>query len=478
MKNLTLLVAALCISVISFGQLKAEYGNGFDYNPAEENDAKLVLMDSYNSYLLSYINIDGMLSNHKIMLRKFDQKNQLIETYKLDFPKIDAGTLYNYVGAMEQPGGKKLIVFTESYSGKSDKQDLYMHVFDKEKAAFTTSLVRSFVMESINKKGVFDFKASENKRYAAMLNVKNSTRKEAVDNTVLMFDATTLSLAWSKDVALDSKIFEKALTVTNSGKAVLVRALKSGGSGNFLNIVTSSNVEEKQLGDELQLQNPTAVTIGNEEYIIAVNYEAKGIRRGDFGKFMLYDINNGKILTNNNIDIFNTIKDISQVQFRGVYVQNNEIQIFAEAKYKAGTRPVKANAFSTMTFDEPFYKYGPGFLLIMDLEGKLKSTVKLRTDYDALAELYQSFGVTNVRGDYFLLGGGSNIYKLTSDDNYKLKETVKDITVQIYDPTLDSKDWGNWKAVSQLFSYLPDSKKFIFGRFYNKQLSFITVSNF
>ncbi|MFC4261369.1 hypothetical protein ACFOWM_00640 [Ferruginibacter yonginensis] len=478
MKNLTLLVAALCISIISFAQVKADYSNAFEYNPAVENDAKLVLVDSYNSYLLSYINIDGQLSNHKIILRKFDQKNQLIETFKLDFPKIDASTLYNYVGAIEQPGGKKLIVFTESYSGKSDKQELYMHVFDKEKAAFTTTMIRSFVMESINKKGVFDFKAAENKRFAAMVNVKNSTKKEAVDNTVLMFDATTLSLAWSKDVTLDSKNYEKALAVTNSGKAILIRDSKGGGSGNFLNVVTSSNVDEKQLGEALQLQNPTAVTIGNEEYIVAINYEAKGFRRGDFGKLMLYDINNGKILTNNNIDIFNTIKDISQVQFRGIYIQNNEIQIFAEAKYKAGTRPVKTNAFSTMTFDEPFYKYGPGYLLTMDFEGKLKSTIKLRTDYDALAELYQSFGVTNVRGDYYLIGGGSSIYKLTSDDNYKLKDAVKDITVQIYDPTIDSKDWGSWRAVSQLFTYLPDSKKFIFGRFYNNQLSFITVSNF
>ncbi len=74
MKNIILFTLCLFISAISFGQLKAEYSSSFEFKPTEENEPKFVLMDSYNSFLLSYINIDGMLSRHKVILRKFDQK--------------------------------------------------------------------------------------------------------------------------------------------------------------------------------------------------------------------------------------------------------------------------------------------------------------------------------------------------------------------------------------------------------------------
>src|SRR3982751_2363679 len=101
MKHKIFLLIAVCISTISFGQIKYEWGEKFAFNDQEESNPQLVLVDNYNSYLLTITQVDGMLSSHKLTIRKFDQKNQLVDTYTQEFQKIDAGTLYNYIGFKE-----------------------------------------------------------------------------------------------------------------------------------------------------------------------------------------------------------------------------------------------------------------------------------------------------------------------------------------------------------------------------------------
>ncbi|MEJ7610626.1 MAG: hypothetical protein WKF88_05540 [Ferruginibacter sp.] len=476
MKRIITLGISLCLTVLCFGQQAPEYGNGFDFKYEEEQEPKLVLTDSYNAYLLTYINTNGILSKREIIIRKFDQKNQLVDTYKKTFPEIDNGTLYNYIGSAAMPGNNKVVIFTESYTGKSDKQDLYRHIFDKATGSFTTSLVKSFPMESVNKKGVFQFELSENNRFIGIVNVKNSTKKEVVQNTVMMLDVANAGLLWSKDIPLEAKDYERSFTVTNSGKAVFVRAAKGMKLYNYLTVVTEAAAENKELGEEVQLQDPKAISIGNRDYLLAFDHNAKGLRSGDFEKFMLYDLDAAKIMNNNKISIFNNLKDVKEVEIRNVFIQNNEFHIFAEARVKAGTRPVKVNQFSTMAFDEPYYRYGPAYMIIMDYEGKIKNIAALGVNQNNLAEIYPSFGVVNVKGDYRIIGSGSEIYKWSPNGNFSVnpKESVR---FRTYDNTLENALWWDWQPVPHLFGYLPDSKKFIIGRYYNKQLSLITVPN-
>ncbi|MEO7522470.1 MAG: hypothetical protein ABIT58_00170 [Ferruginibacter sp.] len=476
MKKPILFSITMFVCVLSYGQINVNYGDAFDFKTTEEKEPKLILTDSYNAYLLSYINIDGILSNHEIIVRKFDQKNQLIDSYKVSFPKIDQGTLYNFVGAAAMPGNNKELIFTESYSGKAGKQDLYQHIFDKSTGAFTTTLLKSFPMESVNKKGVFQFSISENNRFIAILNVKNSSKKEAVQNTVLMLDVATAGLVWTKDVELDVKNYERSLTVTNSGKAVLVRGAKGLKLYNFLTVVFADNAANKELGEEVQLQTPGAVTIGNKDYLIGFDHDAKGLRAGDFEKFMLYDLEEGKMIGNNKMSVLNTVKEAMSVEIRNVFIQDNEFHIFVEAKVRAGTRPVKVNQFSTTTFDEPYYKYGPGVLIVMDFEGKIKNTVKLNVNNNSLAEIYPSFGVINVRGDYMIIGSGAEIYKLSPAENFKINAKSV-ISFRSSDISPESTTPGSWDMVPHLFAYLGDSKRFLIARYSNNKMSLITVGN-
>ncbi len=478
MKNLFSLCFALLFGVLGLAQTtaKADYGEGFDFNRTDEKEPNLILADSYNAYLLTYVNRDGMLKGHDIIVRKFDQKNQLTDTYKETFQNIDAGTLFNYVGSATMPGNNKQLIFTESYSGKSDKQNLYQHIFDKTTGKFTTTLVKSFPMESVNKKGVFDLRLSENNRYACIFNAKNSTKKEAVDANVLMIDVATATVLWTKDVPLDTKNTERSFTVTNSGKAVLVRADKGFKLRNFLTVVTADKAEDTELGENVILQDPKAISIGNQDYLIGFDYDAKGLRYGDFEKFMLYDIDAAKIINNNKMPDFYSLKDAKGVAIKNVFIQNNEFHIFAEARSKAGSRQTKVNEFSSMTFDEPYYKYGPAYLLVMDFEGKMKSTIPINVSTDAQSEMYSSFGLVNVKGDYRIIGSGSSIYKMSYNDAFKInsKENI------LFYPWNNNQDSGereySWTMVPSLFGYLNDSKKYIIGRMYNNKLSLITVT--
>src|SRR5258705_9068256 len=133
MKQKLLLLFGLAINGIAFGQVKYEWGEKFAYSLTEETNAQLVLADNYNIYLLTLTNVDGMMSSHKVTIRKFDQKNQLVGTFTQDFKKPDIGTLYNYLGCKEI-NDHQVAVFAESYSGKEKKKDIYKYVFDKSDA--------------------------------------------------------------------------------------------------------------------------------------------------------------------------------------------------------------------------------------------------------------------------------------------------------------------------------------------------------
>ncbi|GAB2811321.1 hypothetical protein [Ferruginibacter profundus] len=455
MKHTILILLAVCISTISFGQIKYDNGEKFAYNLKDESDPQLILLDTYNSYLMTITQVDGMLSSHKINIRKFDQKNQLTDTYTYEFQKIDAGTLYNYLG-FKEVDNKQVVVFAESYSGKEKKKDIYKYVFDKSTGKFTTSLVVSFPIESAMKSGTTEVEVSGNGRYIGIINKKDPSRKEALQDNVIMMDAATLAVLWNKEVTLDEKSYDRAFTVTNSGKAVLLRAAKGMKLSNYLIVVTQNGQEDKQFDEAVMLHDPKAISIGQSDYLVDFNYDAKGVRRGDYEKIMLYDIGSGKILKNNTITEFNTLKDINEIKITNVFLQNNEIHLFTEAKVQAGTRQVKVNAFSSMTMDEPYYTYGPAHLIIMSFEGEVKTIKSLKTDNNALANVYHSFGLLNINGKYFINAGDSyGIYELPVDNieikNYTIIHAIGDETYLKERP----------KYLCQVFGYVKDARKLI-----------------
>jgi len=151
-------------------------GEKFDFDSKYEQDAQLVLKDNYNHYLFTVTNRDGMLANHQIILRKFDQKNQLVNTYSQDFA-INMFTLHNYLGGFEL-SNDKFVAFINSYSNKTSKTELYQYVFDKTTGKFTATVIASYPIVSLSKSGNFSISKSENNQFLELY-IKNTTLKKS-----------------------------------------------------------------------------------------------------------------------------------------------------------------------------------------------------------------------------------------------------------------------------------------------------------
>jgi hypothetical protein len=173
MKKQLRIITVLLVLILSksFSQGKQEWGSKFDYNLKVEEDAKVILADNYNHYLFSIANKHGMMSQHDIIIRKFDQKNKLVNTFKQNFPNKDTYTLYNYLGSFELDKNR-IVVFIDSYSNKTKKKDIHRVIFDKTTETFTSTLIVGYTFESISKSGTAFVTASQNGRYYSVVYTK------------------------------------------------------------------------------------------------------------------------------------------------------------------------------------------------------------------------------------------------------------------------------------------------------------------
>jgi len=329
MKNKILILFALAlVSKISFAQ-SSEFGTSFEFNPKTELDAKFVLKDNYNHYLFSVINIDGMLRDNRIMIRKFDQKNKLVQTFTQEFNPKDVSYLNNYLGSIES-GTDEVIAITESYSKKFLKKEISKHVFDKKTSLFETTIIATYPIESLSKSGTTFVRTSENNNYIGIDFLAYSPKGEPEKNLITMLDGSG-NVLWQKEVPLDPAYSTRSLTVTNSGNAVLLRDPKSYKLTSALTLITKEGKEDKSFDAPINAYEPKAISIGTKDYLVAINYPNKS-RSCDFENIMLYDLENGKLLGNNKLTDFCQLKNIKDVLIKSITLQNNEIIVFLEGK--------------------------------------------------------------------------------------------------------------------------------------------------
>jgi len=446
-------------------------GEKFDFDTKFEKDPQLVLKDNYNHYLFTIKNRDGMLADHHIVIRKFDQKNQLVDTFIQDFA-INIFTLHNYLGAYEL-SNDKLVTFIESYSNKTSKTELYKYIFDKNSGKFTSTVIASYPIISLSKSGSFSVSKSENNQYFGIVYQKYSTKKEPEESDTMLLNSKTLDVIWKKTVSFSDEFYTTEKITTNSAKIIFLRTPRSYKETNYLSVIDSQGQEVKKFDENTKVFKPLAISIGTQDYLIAFNYHDKGIRRGDFGSIMFYDLGQGKILKNNSVEDFNMTKDIKEVSFRNVFMQNNEIHLFVEGKFQSGTKP--SVDFPNSTFTDPKYNFGPSNLLVFSLEGELKQNIKLPINNDTEADFYHSFGLLNIKGNYFVNTGlfykNNNYYygfnKINSNSKYEI--TPVNLNYNF------NNDYS-YKAVNQLISYSIDSNKLLFTRMYGAdKMYFVSI---
>ncbi|MBP9793139.1 MAG: hypothetical protein KBC56_03985 [Flavobacterium sp.] len=452
MKKILLLSWMLCIGSV-FGQ-NNDFGTKFEFSTKYEKDAKFVLKDNYNHYLFSALNVEGMLTKNQLLLRKFDQKNVLVDTYIHDYGAKDRTTLNNYLGFYEI-GNEKIVVFTESYSGKLKKKEWFKHVFDKKTAKFETTLLATFEIESLMKSGTTLVRKSENGNFFGLDFIPRKEKEAPEMNKIMVFGANG-ELAWQKDVEADPAFATFSLTVTNSGKMVLQRNPKSWKVGNTMVLVSAETTEAKKFNEEIKLNEMRSVTIGEQEYLIGFNSPNKGIRTGDFDDLVFYDLTAGTILKNNKVSGFSAIKGIKNVNINGLFYENEEIVIFAEAQADI---PMTAAIGAPVSFDPNFNNLKPS-VFVLGKDGTLKSQNDLYTEraYN-FANFFKSFGVLNVKGNYFLnysYADNYNTYgrlaRIDASNQYKNSGVVYD----------SSQIKSTNRLVAHLLAFFPDSNRTVF----------------
>jgi hypothetical protein len=401
-----------------------------------------------------------MTAKRQIILRKFDQKNQLLDTYIQELPKFDIATLTNYLGFTESNG--KLAVFTKTYSNKAKKSEIIKIEFDKATAKFNNTVLDSSPILSAMKSGDVTLQKSVNGNFTGIVYTKYRAKGEAEKNLILVLD-NALNIAWKRDLEFTNEHTTQRFTVTNSGKVALLHdnsSFKKSKNNNYLTVVTADTQEDKAFETQIFLQDLKAISIGAQDYILAFNSASRGLRPGDFTHILFYDLQSGKIIQNIKISEFTGIKNLSDVTMTNISLQNNEIHIFAEAKVEAGTKAPEG--FSSSQFPETAYTYGPAYLYIVSFEGALNGTKHLTT-INSDADTSHSFGLLNVKGNYYINtafkpGNFTSIYsvlyKLTATNNYEANN----------DSMLIKMDNESYRYAYQLLHYYADRSTLLTAR--------------
>ncbi len=442
------------LTFFSNAQSTLEWGGKFEFDLTNEKDLKFVLVDNYNHYMLSNINVDGMLAEHKIIIRKFDQKNQVVDVYKYDFPKVDAGALSNFLGSAENTNGQ-LAIYTESYSGKVKKKEIYQILFDKSTSAFTSSVVATYPIESNMKSGYVKVHTSLNGQFVGINYQKHAGRKDPKTDYLNVIETQTFSKVWNKDVTFQDNFRTHSFGISNSGKIALIRTDDASKSQDYLVWIDAGKTEEKTFQSQVQVHTPKIISIGNKEYLIAFNKALKGFMKDPYENLMLYDLESGTVLANDKIIGIYSHKDLVDVEIRNIFVENGEINVFTEGKLKAGTRDAKS-PMGTVTIQEAYYIFTSSYMIQMSFEGAVANVKKLVIEKNNEAPLYKSFGVLKAGEDYYTNTGLYNgIHKLNpkeEKDKYLISFNVSS------DPYYGKEAI---QYVNQLFLHFPDSKKFI-----------------
>lgn len=466
-----LLTTLMLVFGIQMYAQKQQWGSRFDYDVKNELAPKLVMIDNYNYYLLTVVNTTGMMANNQILLRKFDQKNNLVETIKHRFPELEGGgTLHNFLGSFDL-GTDRAVVFTQSYSSKSKRDVISQHVFDKATQQFTTSIVTEYPIASVYKSGEVTVKRSPNGNRIVLHYKVPASKKESEVNYIFALNGQTLDVDWKKEVRFDIGFYTGSMTVTNSGNVVLLRLPHSYKLDNYLVEITAEGQKDLTVGENLKLHDPFAVSIGDHDYLLAFNYPSKGIRRGDFGHLLFYDLKNGSILANNEIKGFNSEIKIETALIKDVLLQNDEIYVFTEAKVDVTPKPTPG----TMGFPEKKFTFGPCFLFTLGFDGKLKKTNPFPKGTVGEAELFHSFGLVRGNSDLYVQTG---LYNGFFKWNYLFnnEELARTISFHFYD---DNREGVRVRYVNQLLHYFRDKDAFLFSKITTTdkdQMSFGTFS--
>lgn len=475
MKEKIILLIILFFGISAFAQSKYRHGNPFDFDSAKEKDVKLVSGDKDSYFMYTRMNGDNFGINNKITVRKFDNTNTLKETFVHEMPQLEKFAYINYLGSID--AGNKIVFITETYAGKLKKKNIYKIIFDKTAGTFTDDLLATFPIESVMKSGTAYFEKSENGRYGAVVFYEHAPRKEAAQINVTVLDTGSLKTVWSKKITGEPGSSDSHFFVANSGNVGLIR---SAAQNAMMLYVTPSGQEEKFFTEKMKIISETAVSIGDKEYFIAFNSLPKTIKvnAANFENLMLYDVAEGKIISNQKSTAYDDGSKIVEVYIPYTTVSGDKIYLFTESRLNNGTRTVNS-PMNTMTMTETHYVTGDPRLTVIDAaSGNIDVVSSLDNNSSRVEELdVHSFGIANVRGNFILKTGNLANLNLVNLDA-KTVTNLKDLPLPA---ATNAPVFNNVQNIyNQALLYRPEVKSLYFPRSYDggKSAAIVSLENF
>ncbi|MBQ0153026.1 MAG: hypothetical protein KBS61_09070 [Chryseobacterium sp.] len=441
----SLFIAATLASTLFFGQKKFVYGDAFEYNSQYEKDVKLVLCDDYNQYIFSDINEDGYSSypHKKIILRKLDQNGNLIDTYIKDYANKTNGVIHNYLGSREI-GKDQLVVFTEEIENRSNRKEIFQHIFNRKDGTFNTTSVAKLFVESGLKQGTTYMRFSENGKYAAIINDRSVSKKTAntIDNIVI--DLSTLSKKWEKEITLDTDFMEADANVTNSGRVLILRKSTGWKEASKLFYVSAQGEQDVPLQDKLILKTLNPVSINDQDYLISFGYYT-GVRinQSDFGDMAFINLQNNNIVMSK-ISEFRSNINMSGVETTLVQTENGKTNVYGYSVMK--TMPAST---PTNRFPDPIISYGPGYWFSINSDG---------TAVNMPVSSYGKIGYFIKDKTNYFFANQSELIPFKIGNN----ATDKKSYISIYNPSERGDKSGD--AILSSIKYLPESDRIVFLR--------------
>ena len=465
-----LFLGTLLVSSLVFSQSKINFGAPFDMDLKLETDMHFAMMDDSNFFLSSASNSESNFYQ-KFFVRKFDQSNKMVSSFSEPFKAIDDRAIGNYVGSFSNANA--IVFFNESSSGKNKKVDLYKTVFDKKSETFSSSLVASYPIESLMKSGNSYFAISDNGRYAVTVYQSYQGRKDPKLISAYVFETGATKEAYHKDLTVTDEFSARYIAVSNSGKVIVTRDPVSYKEGSKIHIISKDGEDEKMMDPNVLLYQPYIFSKGSQELLFAFNSSTRATKDSP-DSFLIYDLESGNVISNTKSVVYSSLKLPEKAFVRKVFFNNEEFQVFAEAKKQIGTKPSSLNS----AFTDPVYAYQKGSLMSFDQNGVSKNSVGIGSSYSSNSsgtDIFRAFGVENVMGNFYITHGD---VKTIEEINPRDISVVENLYI-FRDKAEFSGDEKSGSQLNDVLAYYNKTKTFYFVQSNSQNSSqIVTASGF
>lgn len=386
MKNLIYITILCLISNIGLSQeFKTEHSKYFT-KESEKDKYRIYLASPYGFTTLHHLD-NVMMDNTKTMvLTKYDQSMQAIETIDFNLPKLGnrASDLHEIIELDNQ-----LIFLSKVMQKKEGKHQVNAQIFSQENNSVSTpKVLASFPFEKYSKSGYYQTAVSPDQSKIAVLANMPYEKKTQEVVKIYVYD-NQLNLLWEQKETLpydSEKAYQEQIFVQNSGTVIMNKttdAFKKTRKSELISFNGKSKEiktfsEEGFIPMEMALINVNGKSMltgffwDGMKAIIQANSKEGNDNSGAF----LFDLNENKLVGlhqwSNGLANANDLKSLEVID---VKVIDDNIYLIGEKQIT--TSEFRKSGNTPTTELDYFYTFGSSVIVNFDTKGTLKSFTPL-----------------------------------------------------------------------------------------------------